>query len=399
VNIEIDLLPHQEEFLESNKKFTLLLGGVGSAKTTSGTFFVIKMISEYPKSKGAIYANSYKQLINSTLDNVFTWFDSIGLKYSYNKQSGILKIGKTEIICASLDNYDLQRGIELGWYWWDEAAYGDKEAFNMLTGRLRQKKGPLIGRLTTTPKGFNWLYDYFEGILKTQDFSYIKAKTQDNIHLPYGYVDSLKLNYSSKLIDQEINGEFVNTSSGLVYFSFDTKKHISTVKLKDNFPLYVGMDFNVNPMTAVVAQLYDDRVNVIDEFYLENSNTIMMSQCILNKYGQCMIVPDSTAQARKTSGPSDFEILRRDGHTIIQTHNPLVFDRINAVNSLIEKDRVIIDSNCSKLINDLKRVLWKDNKLDQTTDKTLTHISDALGYLIYKFFPLRKELKTQTFAL
>jgi hypothetical protein len=43
------------------------------------------------------------------------------------------------------------------------------------------------------------------------------------------------------------------------------------------------------------------------------------------------------------------------------------------------------------LINDLEKVTWKDNKPDQSGEnKLLTHISDALGYGLWKLAPFTK---------
>jgi hypothetical protein len=73
------------------------------------------------------------------------------------------------------------------------------------------------------------------------------------------------------------------------------------------------------------------------------------------------------------------------------TFNPHVTDRVNNVNRLLVKKRVIISPKCSKLINDMEKVSWKGSDLDGTSDKLLTHISDALGYGLWKLFPIRQD--------
>ncbi len=100
------------------------------------------------------------------------------------------------------------------------------------------------------------------------------------------------------------------------------------------------------------------------------------------------IIPDSTGKARKTSGKSDHQILKDAGYQIPPVRNPFVTDRVNNVNRLLMNNKIIINPRCKKLIGDLERVSWKDNKLDQKTDPMLTHISDALGYLANHIFPI-----------
>ncbi len=71
------------------------------------------------------------------------------------------------------------------------------------------------------------------------------------------------------------------------------------------------------------------------------------------------------------------------------TRNPFVFDRVNNLNRLLSKGRIIIDPKCKKLINDLEKVTWKGSDLDQKSDHLLTHVSDSLGYIAHWRFPIK----------
>jgi len=67
-----------------------------------------------------------------------------------------------------------------------------------------------------------------------------------------------------------------------------------------------------------------------------------------------------------------------------------VRDRVNSVNALLQNARgeirLRIHPACRELIADFYEVSWKPNathfELDKVTDKSRTHLSDALGYLI-----------------
>ena len=94
---------------------------------------------------------------------------------------------------------------------------------------------------------------------------------------------------------------------------------------------------------------------------------------------------------RKTSGKTDFDILKEHGFKIASTYNPLQVDRVNNVNRLFNLNKIIIDKKCKKLIGDLTKVCWKNNKLAQTGNNShLTHISDCLGYVAWKKMPFTK---------
>lgn len=394
--MKIQLLPHQWKFLTSQSKYLLLLGGVGSGKTFIGSHYAISCINNYPKALGGIFANTHKQLLNSTLSAAFTEFEKLGLRYNYNQNRGILSVENALLICSSLENFDALRGIEIGYAWMDECAYSKREAFEMLMGRLRDKNGPLQMRLTTTPKGFNWLYDYFYGDKKTDQMQVINAKSSDNRHLPKGYLDSLVGQYDEKLAKQELEGEFINVTSGKIYYAFKRDKHVKALTQIQGIPLSIGMDFNVNPMTAVICQITQDKIRVLSELWLSNSNTDEVGRYLKEKFGSGLrIIPDSTGSALKTSsaGKSDHQILRDYGFIIPEgIQNPFRVDRYNTVNNLLEKGRIEIDPSCKHLINDLERVSYKEGtNLPDTQDKTLTHISDALGYIANYAFPIVKR--------
>lgn len=393
--MEISLLRHQWSFLRSQSKFLLLLGGVGSGKTWSGAHYILSTSQAYPDALGGVFANTHKQLLNSTLAAAFAEFEKIGISYRYNQNRGILNIEGTTLICSSLENFDALRGLEIGYGWMDECAYSRREAFEMLMGRLRDKNGPLQLRLTTTPKGYNWLYDYFYGDKKTDEMEVISANSRDNIHLPEGYVDSLMTQYDSKLIRQEIEGEFVNTAAGKIYYAFDRTKNLKPLTKDPNIPFTIGTDFNINPMTSVICQVTSDKIYVVDEIWLTDSNTHELAEHLKQKgYQNCKLIPDSTGSALKSSsaGLSDHHILKQAGFHIPPVRNPFRIDRYNTVNNLLEKGRLCIDPKCKRLINDLERVSYKEGtNLPDTVDKTLTHISDALGYVCNFAFPIVKK--------
>jgi hypothetical protein len=70
------------------------------------------------------------------------------------------------------------------------------------------------------------------------------------------------------------------------------------------------------------------------------------------------------------------------------TSNPGVKSRVAAVNSLLKstsgENRLFIDARCKHLLKDLERVVWKRGTalIEKDKDPELTHISDALGYLV-----------------
>ena len=207
-------------------------------------------------------------------------------------------------------------------------------------------------------------------------------------------IDKDYLKLLERLPENERNrflyGMFNDNNDGIAYYSFNREKHVQQTKL-DHSSMFIFLDFNVNPMTGCIAQVCNDTLLIHDEMFLLNSDTYKL--CTeLKKRGLsgCEVIPDSTGANRKTSGRSDFQILSENNFRVMSVRNPLQRDRVNNVNRLFIDDRIIINPKCKKLINDLEKVSWKNEELDEGKEKMLTHVSDSLGYGAWKLLPMER---------
>jgi PBSX family phage terminase large subunit len=388
--IKLGLSPKQAEFVNSKKARTLFCGGLGGGKTFAGAVWVIKMILTYPKTNGFITANSYRQLRSATLATLFGLLDDLGIKYRYRINEGVLLVNDVTIYTVSMENYDHVRGIEVGWAWSDECAYYHQMGFNVLMGRIRDKKGPSYWRGTTTPNGFNWLYDVFVAN-PLPDSEVIYASTMENAaNLSSGYVELLETQYDTRLAAQELHGQFVNLNAGLAYHAFDRNKNCAN-RLHSNGPIYLGLDFNVNPLCGVFLFEEDGKLFVFDEMHLEHSHTFQAAKEVLKRYptDRIQVVADETGAKRKTnSAKTDHQILAQSGLDVKPFRNPAVKDRINNVNRHLEQGNLFIHPRCTRLINELEQMAV-DNK-----DASMSHLSDALGYAVWYLKPMRPARRT-----
>lgn len=386
MNKEMYLSPAQMNFMSASDKYTLFCGGLGSGKTYGGAAWAMMMALQYHATKGLITANSYSQLKKATLSKFFEVLNDNDIEYNYKSQDGVIEIGDTTVYAISMEKYDLLRGIEVGWAWSDECAFYKEEAFNVLIGRIRDKKGPCQWKGTTTPNGFNWLYNKFVETPVPKS-AVVYSKTLDNVaNLTESYVNTLKANYDQRLAQQELDGQFVNLNSGKVYYSFDRNKHLAANDDKHH-TIYCGMDFNVHPLCGVFGYFYNGKIHISGELYQEDSNTFKAAKEICRRYPQraVNIIADESGSKRKTSSDTtDHEILRRANLIVEKFRNPPIKDRYNNINRLLDNGLLFIDPKCKKLIEDLEKLTY-DNK-----DPMLSHITDALGYLCWKINPLKK---------
>jgi len=248
------------------------------------------------------------------------------------------------------------------------------------------------------PTKRHWTYWFFvKGIhpetgdpIDTTKYASMLMNPQDNLeNIDEEYLALLN-SLDEKQRKRFLLGEFNDDSDGSAYYSFNRDVNVKPIdaSYKTGTTL-VGMDFNVQPMTGVIGNYINKIFYIYDEAFLENSDTFkMVAELSKRGHSGARVYPDSTGKNRKTSGKSDHAILEEAGFTVQYTRNPFVTDRTNNINRLLRDGRIIIDPKCKKLINDLEKVTWKNDELDQKTDKMLTHISDALGYLCWAIDPI-----------
>ncbi len=396
----VKLLKCQREVLNSTAKHTCFLAGIGVGKSFMLAHQLINWISKYPNTKYLVASNTYTQLINATVTTIKEVFDEIGIPYKVvlGGSRKYMEVLGCTIYFYSLEKFDNIRGIEVSGVLFDEVAFSKKEAVNVCLGRMRGKGGPLQARYFTSPNGYNWLYEMFsgkDGKGKSDREHLIRAKTSDNIFLPDGYYDDLLQQYGgidSPLARQELFGEFVNLNAGAIYWAFKRSDHVAKVMYQDTAPYYIGVDFNVDNMNAVVMQFVRGKFQLIHRISLtgDNSNSYDLAEAIKKYIGnkQAFIIPDSTGKARKSSSATtDHQIFRDAGLTVMETSNPAIRDRQNAVNIAFKNNLLEIDESCGDLIKEIESLSSREN------EGKVSHAAVAMGYVVWKLAPLRKPQK------
>lgn len=288
------------------------------------------------------------------------------------------------------DPQALNMGISLNAAVLDEYGSMKAEVWDNVRPRLANTNGRVL--FTGTPKGRNHFYELWQNADSSEQFSaYPVVKTIDSPWVPESEIELARSQMSPRMFRQEYEGTF-ESNDGLAYYTY-TNDNLSNVQYNSNEAVYVGLDFNVDPMTAVLCHLRNGILEQFDELYLKNANTYIIADELKAKLGgaaNVTIFPDSTGSARKTSSyDTDHDILRKSGFTVIANkNNPPQVLRVANVNTVIRSHsgqiRYKVNPNCKYTIRDLQRVtLLSDGRLDKTLEKSgLVHITDALGYLI-----------------
>jgi len=405
------------KILAGSAKHVALSGGSRSGKSFILMYAMIVRAAK-EKSRHCILRLNFNHVKRSIVLETFPKVMSLcfpDLKYELNKTDYIATFPNgSQIFFAGLDTGERVEkilGSEFTGIWLNEISQIPYTSAQIALTRLAEKNGlskKVYYDMNPTTKS-HWSYSLFvkkldpidnEPVKNPEDYEYFQMNPSQNLE----NIDADYLRMLESMPEKErlrfLHGEFGDESQGQVYYSFRREEH---VKEFERFPgtIWGGEDFNIQPGTAVFGQFVDNIFWIFDEVFLENSDTYKMADEFKRRgYGGARICPDSTGRARKTSGQSDFEILKNAGFHIENTHNPLVFDRCNNVNRLFQENRIVIHPRCRKLINDLEKVSWKDGKLDQSgANKMLTHVSDSLCYLLWKLEPFTKPKEQRTIQL
>jgi len=203
-----------------------------------------------------------------------------------------------------------------------------------------------------------------------------------------------------RTFQQEYLASFVSYA-GIIYYNFDRKKNIIDKFDKTSDTVHIGMDFNIDPMCAVIAQIQENKIFIIDEIQIWSSNTTEMVEEIKRRYQQKVIIyPDPSARQRKTSaaGFTDITILKNAGFEVCcRRSSPLVRDRINAVNTKLKNangmSTLFVLNTCKTMIKCIERQVYKENTNVPDKESGYDHFNDAIGYLVEYLYPLKREFK------
>ena len=420
MRLDFKLTKRQElaiSILASEAKHCLLFGGSRSGKT----FLLVRSIiirACKAKSRHIILRQHFNHIKTSvwleTLPKVLsTCFPHLTVKWNKTDYFIELPNGSTLFVAGLDDEKHIEKilGKEFSTIYFNECSQLGYNSVQIALTRLAEKSDlrKKVYYDANPPTKRHWTYWFFiKGIhpengqnLEQGQYASMLMNPQDNLENIDDEYISLLNSLDEKQRKRFLLGEFNDDSDGSAYYAFNRDVNVTDFDSSyQSGQIRIGMDFNVMPMTAVIGYRVNDKFYIWDEMFLENSDTFKMCDQLKAKKYVGTVYPDSTGANRKTSGKSDHVILKEAGFIIQSTRNPFVTDRVNNINRLLRDGKIIIHPRCKKLINDLEKVTWKNDELDQKTDKMLTHITDALGYLCWALDPIKTPpLKSSTIQL
>ena len=320
-----------------------------------------------------------------------------------NETSCVIRLKSGHVIrLVGLDASENLRGSGLWFFGGDEWADCRPSAWaEVIRPMLSTSRGHAL--FIGTPKGFDHLRDAYLLGQPSGDPTYrsFMFTTADGGNVPLEEITAAERELDPRSFRQEYKASFEDYAGRVVY-AFSRADNVKRADYDRSQPVHVGIDFNVNPMSATVWQEQGEIAFQIDEIVLPTSNTDEMAGEIARRYGRngfepdqqvtdhITVYPDPAGVQRRTSagGRTDIGILRQKGFSVsVQRSHPPVRDRMNVMNrqfrSADDKIHALVDPRCVRSIEAYERLVFRDGTAEPDKTQGFDHLVDASGYFLF----------------
>lgn len=318
----------------------------------------------------------------------------------------------SELWIKSCDNPDSLVGEGLDWMIIDEAARVKQIVWEQyLRPTLSDRGGWCL--FTTTPLGYNWLYDlYVRG--QSKEYPDWASWQHASWESPYFKedLDELKKTLTKETLAQEFGAEFTSFA-GKVY-DFDRRVHITKHEYDPDLPTYCSIDFGfrmpcVNWFQVKKSEEEDgiDTIYVFDEIcHEENVKTEDLAKLVWERgYDVRRYFCDPAGGGvQAQSGIGDIEIFKRHGINVQFKRDKIsrnIANGVAHVRTWFEdahgKPHIFYDEKCKGSISSIENYRYPEKKTDQRLkeeplkDGRNDHHADTLRYFIVNLYPIKQN--------
>ncbi len=417
-------------FLQSQAKLSMFIGGVRSSKTFTGAVKGCLIALQTPNSLGLVIAPTYsmvRDVMVKTYIDILTLFFGLqqGTDFTFHKSNHHLHIiGGGDILFRSGENPERLEGITADWFHLDEAAQMSEKVYKICLDRTSR---PLTlprgyGWITTTPKGQNWVYRlYSEAATEAEYFA------ETILTAEAGLVRREEIDHARKVLDPRyFRQQYLATFeawAGLVYDDFSRATNVRKIEYNPSLINYIGMDLGWNDETAVLWYQHDRITGVwylLSEFvesYIrpETLARVIRGEEVVLSGGRVFKAPytlenveriypgtDIGNKQQAADGLSLRDIMVNNGinRSYFSVRNHKVFESILAVRAKIAGAdgivRLFVDPSCKRYIGDKESWHYPEKdgiitgeKPDESIENhRYSHTNDAERYVIDSVEPI-----------
>lgn len=401
-NSSSNLLLHlkQQEIWKDKNRFKVIVCGRRFGKT----HYVREKLTFLSKNVNHLYwyvAPTYSMAKDLLWEPLKERWDALGWLYSKDESRLVIKRRKSGCVIQlkSAQKERSLRGKGLDGVFLDEMSDIPLHCWTQaIRPTLSDKRG--FAEFLGTPKGMNHFYDLYNNAKSRKTWTPFAFKTIDSplFQTEEGMreIEDARLDLDPRTFRQEYEASFESFGGRIVY-AFDRSKHNTDYRYDPSLPIYVGQDFNRNPMAGVLFQKVGGRMVAFEEMVIPTSSTQEVCDIIKYKFPNwqthgVIFRPDATG-SRMTSNASrsDHVIIRENGFKVeTKFSNPRRVDRWAACNKAFEQGLCLINTQkCPKLVKELEGLCYKEGTCEiDLKDPSMGHVFDGFGYNIHAEYPV-----------
>lgn len=280
----------------------------------------------------------------------------------------------------------------------DEAAIEDagRDAYNIQLRPTLDKPGSKIVFISTPRGTANYFYEFYNRGFSDEFPTWVSVHStyRDNPRMLESDVEEARRSMSKMEFEQEYMASFVSFE-GQIYSGFDSDKHVITglsasimKRWKENpylFETILGIDPGYKDDTGACLIVYEpdeDKFYWVWDYSKNEKTTDKHAEAfnhVMQEWDVDMVFIDSAAAQFREDLSVLYDI---PSNAAVKS----VLDGIAYVQSLVENDKLFVDSECEDGILMLKNYRWDPNdkllKPRPVHDK-FSHLADALRYALY----------------
>ena len=378
----------QLDFIKSGARFKAFVAGLGGGKTVALVYDTIRYAKLYPGSIQMLTEPTFPMVrdillpeFNRQLEHqleVRPSFKASELKYTF-------EFNNAQIWFRQADQFDKLRGPSLSRVGMDEAALCHRQAFNMLSSRLRLPGSPLQFMLTTTPRGRNWIYDVFVNPATIFNGAILFNRSSlDNPYLDEDTKDILRQSYAGTSFRQEVLGLF-EVFEGLVYRDFDQDNHTGEIPQSErNWRGFAaGVDWGWTDPSVIVVTGFDagGHAYVVEEW----GDVRQPIGAVIEQAKRLHSIYGIKAFFCDPSQPANLYEFQKAGLNAVPANNAII-PGIAAVNARIGHNRITFAPGLPGIIGEILQYSFpvdgSGNIKKDVPEDANNHYMDALRYCI-----------------
>lgn len=411
--------PKQKLFVDRVMSFDhryLLFGGAaGGGKSFVSLAIGVLMCKLFPGFKCHAVRESLPTLKRTTIPTFFKLCPKRFIK-RYNQADQVVTFTNGSTFNFFPENYIQDKaltrfdGLETNMFILEEGQELQEKTFEkckLRVGRhiipdLEFQPRPMI--LVTCNPSQNWTKKVFHEPAKkgtlAKEYFYLQSLMADNPSLTQDYLDGLEnIDEITRAIFVEGDWDVTDVQRPFAY-AFKKGKHVREgLQINPAEPIILSFDFNVDPITCLAGQSYDNKIRILKEFRLKNSDIFQLCERIRTTFGDHYLVvtgdPSGNNRAAITAGALNYyRIIQKEldlpKHSFkVPRFNPGIKNLRVLMNSLFTNHPdFLIDASCLWTINDLQLVeVDGDGKIlkDRTSVTKEADLLDCLQYYLWTF--------------